>query len=92
MMASLFSEASISAMNFTGIRSPPCKNRRLINEHHLLDSRNLITLKNGDSSKPRNLSPAKYSYSNDWGGLSILRQDVGLPEATILFSFCCSGF
>ena len=27
-----------------------------------LDSRTLITLKNGDSSKVRNLSPAKYYY------------------------------
>ena len=38
-------------------------NVSLKNEHQLLDSQNLITLKNGDSSKSRNSSPVKYSYS-----------------------------
>ena len=36
---------------------------KLKNKHQLLDLRNLITLKIGDSSKSRNLSPAKYSFS-----------------------------
>lgn len=35
----------------------------LKSEHQLFDSRNLITLKNGVSSKSRILSPAKYFYS-----------------------------
>ena len=39
------------------------RNGSLRNEHQLLDSRNLITLKNGYSSKSRNLSPEKYFYS-----------------------------
>ena len=32
--------------------------------HQLLDSRNLVTLKDGDSSKSRNLSPANKFYRN----------------------------
>lgn len=39
------------------------RNGSLKNQYQLLDSRNLITLKNGDSSKSRILSPAKYFHS-----------------------------